>query len=72
MQNFYLDTNVIVSYLYRRNEKQYVYAKSYFYKAKKLQIRLVLLTEILIEVNYILYKVYKFQKKEIVTMLLSL
>ena len=35
MQNFYLDTNVIVSYLYRRNEKQYVYAKSYFYKAKK-------------------------------------
>jgi len=72
MRHFYLDTNFIVSYLYRRNEKQYTYARSYLCKAKELQIKLILLTEIIIEVNYILGKVYKFQKNEIVIMLLSL
>ena len=71
-EKFYLDTNLIVSYFCNRNKKQYELAKELFTKAKQKNIELVLLSEIVIEVEYSLNKHYGYNREQIQIELLSL
>lgn len=69
---YYLDTNLIVSYFYNRNKKQYEIAKELFISAKQNEIELVLLSEIIIEVEYSLKNHYGYERGQIYIELLSL
>ncbi|MDA1317374.1 MAG: PIN domain-containing protein, partial [bacterium] len=69
---YYLDTNFIISYVYRRSKKQYNFAKNYFEKAKNQEIKLILLPEIIIETEYILRKYYQLNRQETIEIISSL
>jgi len=72
MKKYFLDTNVILRFLLKDNEKYYNQAKSYFEKAKKGEIELNLIPEVLFEIDYVLRGVYSLSKNEVVDVLLKL
>lgn len=72
MKKYFLDTNVILRFLLKDNERYYNQAKSYFEKAKKGKIELNLIPEVLFEIDYVLRGVYSLSKNEAVGILLKL
>lgn len=61
---YYVDTNVVLRFLLADNKRMYQRAKDAFRQAKEGEIKLVFLPEVVIEVNYVLQKVYSLTKSE--------
>jgi len=72
MKKYFLDTNVILRFLLKDNEKYFNQTKNYFEKAKKGEIELNLIPEVLFEIDYVLRGVYSLSKNEVVDILLKL
>lgn len=72
MKKYFLDTNVILRFLLKDNEKHYNLARGYFEKAKRGEIELNLVPETLFEIDYVLRGVYSLTKDEVVDILLKL
>ena len=65
MKNLYIDANVLVSFLTRRIESQYVEARGLFVKAREEGAKIVLIPEIIIETAYVLETHYQVSRKDI-------
>lgn len=65
MKVYFADTNIFIRFLIRDNLKQANQARNYFSLAKAKKIQIVVLSEILIEIDYILRKVYGLSRLEI-------
>lgn len=72
MTTYYLDTNVLLRFLLKDNLAQAEKAKNYFEKALTGKLRLVVLTEILLEVEYVLRKVYRHSRSALVEDLMTI
>lgn len=72
MNKYYLDANYVVSFLINRNDKQHKETKNIFNKATLKELSLILLTEIVIEVEYTLRNRYHISKSHIVSDLTNL
>lgn len=62
MQAYYIDTNFFLRFLLKDNLPQLKTVREYFSKAKSGTIKIVCLTEIILEIEFVLRKVYKYQK----------
>lgn len=67
-----VDTNAILRYLLNDNDEQFKIVKSFFDDVKTGKMRAVILESVFIETVYVLLKVYKIPKKEIVDILKDL
>lgn len=72
MKKYYIDTNVILRFLLKDNERHYNEAADYFEKAKDGKIEITLIPEVLFEIDYVLRGVYFLSKNEVVDILLKL
>ena len=63
MPIYYIDANYFLRFILKDNFSQWKIANNYFEKAKQEKIRLVFLTEVLMEIEYVMRKVYKFERK---------
>jgi len=64
VKTYYIDTNIILRLLLEDNKKQAKIAKNYFKNAKKKLIKIVVISEIIFEINFVLQKVYSITKQE--------
>lgn len=62
MPIYYIDTNFFLRFLLKDNLSQLKTVRIYFSKAKIGTIKIVCLTEIILEIEYVLRKVYKYQR----------
>jgi len=62
MPIYYIDTNFFLRFLLKDNLTQLKIVREYFSKAKSGTIRIVCLTEIILEIEYVLRKVYKYKR----------
>ena len=60
---YYIDTNFLLRFLLKDNLRQFNIAKKYINRAKSRDIVLVCVTEVVIEIEYVLRKLYKCEKK---------
>jgi len=65
MKIFFADTNLFIRFFLQDNLKLARKAKFYFLRAKNKKIKLVVISEIIPEIEYILRKVYHLPKKEV-------
>ena len=72
MKKYIVDTNVFLRFLLKDHEKHYQTAKKYFIKAKKKKVNLILIPHIVLEINYVLKKVYFLPRKRVVNILAKL
>lgn len=72
MKRYYLDTNVFIRFILHDNEELYKQAYQFFLHAKQHEYEVVVLKEILLEIEYILRKIYKESRKDIGMYLVSL
>lgn len=72
MKKYYLDTNVVLRFLLRDNEKYYDLARDYFRKAKSGEIEINLIPEVVLEIDYVLRGFYSLTKEEVTAILLKL
>ena len=66
MQTYYLDTNILLRFLLKDNAVQVAKLRSYFLKAQQGAIKIVILPQLVIEMEYVLRKVYKYPKTALV------
>lgn len=72
MKIFYIDTNFILRFFLKDHKEHFSVAEDTFLQAKNGIISLVCITEVILEVEYVLRKVYKLPRKKIATVLRSL
>lgn len=60
---YYIDANYFLRFILKDNLTQWKIADNYFEKAKQEKIKLVFLTEVILEIEYVMRKVYKFNRK---------
>lgn len=72
MKKYLIDTNIILRFLLKDNERYYQQAAEYFRKAKNGIVELYLIPEVLFEIDYVLRGVYGLSKKETVDILLKI
>jgi len=65
MKKYYVDTNVFLRYLLEDNQKYAKKAAKYFEQAEEEKITLVVSPQIIFEIEYILYKLYKVKRRKI-------
>lgn len=64
MKSYYADSNILLRFLLRDNEPLFQRAKKHLESAKNKQIKFILTTETLLEVNYVLRKVYNLTRPQ--------
>jgi len=64
VKKFIVDTNIFIRFLLKDNKKFYQQAKKYFNDAKEKKIVLILLSQVVFEIDYVLRSVYKLSRKE--------
>lgn len=64
MKKYVVDTNVFLRFVLKDNEKLYQQAKKYFLQAKKSEVSLVLLPQVIFEIDYVLRSVYSLARKK--------
>lgn len=69
MKNYVIDTNVFLRFLLQDHKKHYQTAKKYFLQARKGKIKLILIPEIVLELNYVLRGVYSLSRKKTASLL---
>jgi len=72
MKEYYVDSNFFLRFILKDNLNQWIVANGYFKEAKLEKVKLVFLTETIIEIEYVLRKVYKLSRKIILKYLLTL
>lgn len=72
MKVYFTDTNVFLRFLLKDNLKLTNKAKSYFTLAKKGRIRIIVLSVVILEIEYVLRKVYSQSRQEIAKKISSL
>ena len=72
MRKYYVDSNFFLRFILKDNLNQWRTANDYFKEAKLEKAKLVFLTETIIEIEYVLRKVYKLSRKIISKYLLTL
>ena len=63
MPIYYIDANYFLRFILKDNLAQWKIANNYFEKAKQEKIKLVFLTEVILEIEYVMRKVYKLNRK---------
>lgn len=63
MPIYYIDANYFLRFILKDNLIQWKIADNYFEKAKLEKVKLVFLTEVILEIEYVMRKVYKFERK---------
>lgn len=69
MKVYFIDSNYLLRFLLKDNIPQAIKARECFVRAEKGDIKIVLLSEMILEIEYVLRKVYKLSKNEIVSKL---
>ncbi|PIP63815.1 hypothetical protein COW97_00620 [Candidatus Roizmanbacteria bacterium CG22_combo_CG10-13_8_21_14_all_34_12] len=72
MKKYYVDSNFFLRFILKDNLNQWKVANDYFKEAKLEKVKLVFLTETIIEIEYVLRKVYKLSRRIILKYLLTL
>ena len=72
MKEYYIDSNFFLRFILKDNLNQWKVANDYFKEAKLEKVKLVFLTETIIEIEYVLRKVYKLSRRIILKYLLTL
>lgn len=72
MKTYFADTNVFLRFLLKDNPEFTKKARSYFILAKNKQIRIIVLSVIVLEIEYVLRKVYSQSRQEIAKKISSL
>ena len=72
MKKYYVDSNFFLRFILKDNLNQWIVANGYFKEAKLEKVKLVFLTETIIEIEYVLRKVYKLSRRIILKYLLTL
>lgn len=70
MVNYLADTNIFIRIFVQDNPEQTKIAQKYLEQAREKLIKISVLSEIITEIEYVLTKVYKIEKKEVVDKLL--
>lgn len=65
MKTYFADANIFLRFILKDHEKLTAKSRQYFSQAKSKQITLIVLSEIILEIEYVLRKVYKISRKEI-------
>lgn len=65
MKTYFADTNIFIRFLVGDNHKQAKQAGNYFALAKAKKIQIVILSEVILEIDYVLKKVYGLSRLEI-------
>lgn len=63
MKKYFVDTNFFLRFVLKDNLSQWQIADNYFQEARFEKIKLVFLTEIILEIEYVIRKVYKLNRK---------
>ncbi len=66
---YIVDTNIFLRYILKDSENQYQKVEEWLRKAKKEKINLIVFPQVIFEINYVLFKVYEFDKNDIVAIL---
>lgn len=66
MVSYLVDTNIFLRFLVNDNLKHYKESKKYLLLAKQNKIKLYILPQVIFEIEYVLKKVYKVDKPDIV------
>ena len=72
MKTFYIDTNAILRFILKDNLAQHSQTKALFEQAQQGRINIILLNEVLVELSYVLTKVYRVEKSKCTEILLTL
>jgi len=64
MKTYYVDANIFLRFLLNDHESFSRQARRYLEKAQRGEVRLVLTTEIILEINYVLRSVYSLARQE--------
>lgn len=72
MKIYFADTNIFLRFLLKDNPKFSKKARSYFTLAKKGRIRIIVLSVVILEIEYVLRKVYSLSRQEIAKKISSL
>lgn len=72
MKTYFVDANVFLRFILKDNETQWDVAVDYFNTAKRGEIRLIFITEVIAEIEYVLRKLYKIDRSQIVSYISSL
>lgn len=64
MKEYIIDTNILLRFLLRDNEKFFQKAKKYLTDAKDKKVVLILLSQVIFEIDYVLRGVYRLSYKE--------
>jgi predicted nucleic-acid-binding protein len=72
MVSYLADTNIFIRFFIKDDLEQYNEVERYFSLAQKGKIKISVLTEVILEVEYVLRKVYKIPRDEIAKNLQSL
>lgn len=72
MISYLADTNIFIRFFVKDNLEQYNEVEKYFLLAQERKIKISVLSEVILEIEYVLKKVYKIPKDEIVKNLQSL
>jgi len=65
MNIYFIDSNFFLRYLLKDDLAKIKIIRDYLLKAQKGEIKIVCITEIVLEIEYVLRKVYKYNKKVI-------
>ena len=65
MNHIYIDTNVIVRFIIKDNKQQNRKTREYIALSQQKKVVLTILTEIILEVEYVLRKTYKIPREDI-------
>jgi len=65
MKAYLVDTNIFLRFILQDNKKFAQVAKKYFLKAKEGKVKLIFIPEVILEINYVLRKVYQLSRKEV-------
>lgn len=72
MKRYLIDTNVILRFLLRDDERLFKKASFYFEQAKNKKITIKVIPEIIFELDYVLRGVYRLKKEEVVKIILKI
>ena len=63
MKRWLVDTNVVLRFLLADDKELYLKAKKYFNRARRGEIELILISQVVFEVEYVLKRVYGMEAK---------
>lgn len=61
---YYVDANVFLRYLLQDNQEMAQKAENYLHRAEAGELKLRLIPEVLLEINYVLLKIYEISRAE--------